>query len=74
MSYDSHLMCNYVSCLAQLPMTHDSSGENLFHHTGEITIANVIGGPTSDPWSKLPVSVKEVATATKNDKAYRKLL
>ena len=55
---------NSVSCLAQLPV-EDSS---------QVCISSILGGPTTDPWKVLPVTVKDVAKATRDDRVYGKLL
>ena len=55
---------NSVSCLAKLPVD-DSS---------QVCISSILGGPTTDPWNVLPVSVKDVAKATRDDRVYGKLL
>ena len=63
-SFTEIATCNAVQCLAQLPNTSYL----------EVSINAFLGGPTTDPWNTLPITVKDVATATKDDKVYGKLL
>ena len=57
-------MCATAACLAQLPLQDDAP----------YNISAVMGVPTMDPWNTLPVTVKDVAKATREDKVYGKLL
>ncbi|CAL4075716.1 unnamed protein product [Meganyctiphanes norvegica] len=56
-------VCSSVSCLAQLPV--DSCAQ--------VSISSILGS-TMDPWNVLPVTAKDVATATRDDRVYGKLL
>ena len=40
----------------------------------EVSICSIVGNPITDPWNTLPVSVKDVAKVTREDKVYGKLL
>ena len=53
-----------VSCLAQLPEPTLAS----------VSVCKVLGPPTTAAWDIVPVSVKDVAIATREDKVYSKLL
>lgn len=53
-----------VACLAQLPEPN----------TASISICKVLGPPSTAAWDIVPVSVKDVAKATSEDKIYGKLL
>ena len=53
-----------VSCLAQLPDPK----------IAEVSVCNVLGPPSTAAWDIVPVSVKDVAIATREDKVYCKLL
>ncbi|CAL4089219.1 unnamed protein product, partial [Meganyctiphanes norvegica] len=57
-------MINTVSCLAQLP----DPGVT------EVTINRVVGDAPTAAWDILPLTVKEVAKATREDRVYGKLL
>ena len=53
-----------VSCLAQLPTSN----------TATVSICKVLGSPSTAAWDIVPVSVEDVAKATREDKVYSKLL
>ena len=55
---------NAVQCLARLPEEKSC----------EVAICSIVGKPTSDPWNTLPVTVKDVAKVTRDDRVYGKLL
>ena len=57
-------MCATAACLAQLPLQDEAP----------YSISAVMGVPTTDPWNTLPVTVKDVAKATREDRVYGKLL
>ncbi|CAL4123740.1 unnamed protein product [Meganyctiphanes norvegica] len=56
---------NAVQCLAQLPEEKSYC---------DVSICSIVGNPTTDPWNTLPVTVKDVAKVTRDDKVYGKLL
>ena len=53
-----------VSCLSQLPDPK----------TTTLSICKVIGTPATAAWDVLPLSIKDIAKATREDKVYGKLL
>lgn len=57
-------MCATAVCLAQVPL-QDSA---------PYSISALMDDPTMDPWNTLPVTVKDVAKATRGDRVYGKLL
>ena len=65
-SYECSTMsvCSYAACLAELPLESDTP----------VSISSILGSPTMDPWNVLPVTVKDVAKATRDDRVYGKLL
>ena len=56
---------NAAQCLAQLPEEKSYC---------EVSICSIVGNPITDPWNTLPVSVKDVAKVTREDRVYGKLL
>ena len=62
--FDAEEMVLSVYCLAQLP----DPGEC------EFSISKIIGSAPTAAWDILPVTVKDVANATRTDKVYGKLL
>ena len=57
-------VCDSVFCLAQLPV----------QECAEVSISSILGGSNKDPWNVLPVTIKDVAKATRDDRVYGKLL
>ena len=55
---------NAVQCLARLPEEKSC----------DVAICSIVGKPIDDPWNTLPVTVKDVAKVTCDDKVYGKLL
>ena len=60
----SNEIMDLVSCLAQLPEADSST----------VSICKLVSPQTSAAWDILPLSVKDVAKATREDKVYGKLL
>ena len=65
MPVGSFATVNAAQYLAQLPE------EKSFC---EVSICSIVGNPITDSWNTLPVSVKDVAKVTREDKVYGKLL
>ena len=63
--YDIDIM-ESVQCLAKLPIHNESPIDN-------VSISKVIGSTTEHLWNKFPLTARDVATATREDKVLGKL-